>query len=71
MFWMAPANSANVRPGDRDYPQRNPSPEQRLLVHGTIDASLDINFRIDWVADNPKCHYATSRLAGVYAWYTA
>jgi hypothetical protein len=62
---------ANVKPGDRDYPQENPNPTKFLSLHGTIDTSLDIDFRIEWHAENPQCQYATSRIEGAYTWYTA
>ena len=63
--------AANVKPGDRDYPQSNPHPAKLLLIHGTIDASIDIDFRIHWSAQNPDCRYAVSRIAGVYSPYGA
>jgi hypothetical protein len=64
-------NAANVQPGDRDHPQTNLHPTKLLMIHGTIDASLDIDFRINWSAQNPGCRYAVSRIAGVYSPYGA
>lgn len=64
-------SGANVKPGDQDYPQQNPTPKNFLLLHGTIDAALDIDFRVQWHTEKPNCRYATSRLEGAYTWYTA
>lgn len=61
----------NVKPQDKDYPQENPTPAKFLSLHGTIDPSLDIDFRVQWYAENPKCQYAVSHVAGVYNRYTA
>jgi hypothetical protein len=47
----------NVAPGDWDYPVNNPAPKQFLSVHGTMDPSLDIDFRTDWRSENPHCQY--------------
>jgi hypothetical protein len=69
--WMAACNGTNVKPGDADYPRENPKPTQFLLLHGTIDPSLHLDFRIGWHADSPQCQYVTSRVEGAYAWYTA
>ena len=63
--------SANVLPGDQDYPHPNPRPTRYLLLHGTIEESLDIHFRIGWRANNPHCQYAVSRIEGVYNNYSA
>lgn len=79
-FWVAGVaglcaimgcHGENVSRGDRDYPRENPNPAQFLSLHGTIDSSLDIDFRIEWYAANPECRYATSRLEGAYTSYTA
>jgi hypothetical protein len=61
----------NVNLGDNDYPLQNPAPTKLLLIHGTIDASLDIKFRIRWRAENPHCRYAASWIEGAFAPYTA
>jgi hypothetical protein len=67
----AAGSGANVKPGDRDYPQHNAHPVHFLVLHGTIDKSLDLNFRVEWHSALSKCRYAVSRSAGVYSWYTA
>jgi hypothetical protein len=61
----------NVKPDDWNYPRPNPRPTKILLLHGTIDAALDIHFRIDWIASNPECRYAFSMLGPAYFQYTA
>lgn len=71
LLCAAACYGANVQPGDRDYPQKNPTPTQFLFLHGTIDSSLDINFRIEWVSDIQRCRYATSIIQGAYTWYSA
>lgn len=74
LLWLSlvcVCSAGNVRPGDGDYPRPNPQPEKFLLLHGSIDEALDINFRVEWYANNPKCRYATSFLEGAYAGYTA
>ncbi len=68
---LAACNALNVAPGDKDYPQPNPHPLHFLFLHGTIDKSLDLNFRVEWHSDIAKCRYAVSRTAGVYSWHTA
>lgn len=69
--WIAGCNGQNISPNDSDYPQQNPAPTKFLLIHGTIDASLDVNFRIRWRAENPHCKYAASWIEGAFAPYTA
>jgi hypothetical protein len=71
LFAVLTCNGANVQPGDKDYPRQNLNPTKFLQLHGTIDSALDVDFRIEWHAANPKCQYATSRLEGAYTWYTA
>lgn len=62
---------SNITPGDPDWPQANPSPQHFLLVHGTIDSSLDIVFRSHWLAQNNSCKYAASLIEGAFAPYGA
>jgi hypothetical protein len=64
-------HAGNVKPGDRDYPQENPQPTKFLLLHGKIDATLDLNFRINWRATNPRCAYVVSWIAGAFPPYSA
>jgi hypothetical protein len=64
-------SGGNVAPGDRDYPADNPAPKNYLWLHGTIDPSLDINFRIQWLADNPGCRYTASWIEHVFVPYYA
>jgi hypothetical protein len=71
VFWIAACNGGNVKPGQADYPVPNPAPKSFLFLHGTIDTPLDIDFRIQWHAEAPRCRYATSRIEGAYTWYTA
>jgi hypothetical protein len=71
VLWASVSTAANVKPGDRDYPQQNPNPTKFLFLHGTIDPSLDLNFQVAWHSDLSKCHYATSIIEGAYAWYSA
>jgi hypothetical protein len=61
----------NDQPGDTDYPQENPSPTKFLSIRGTINTSLDIDFRISWYAKNLKYQDAISRIAGAYSPYGA
>jgi hypothetical protein len=63
--------SKNVAPGDADYPQVNPAPQHFVLMHGTIDPSLDVRFALAWGAQSEECRYAISRFAGVYGRYSA
>jgi hypothetical protein len=56
--------STNVQPGDRDYPGKNPDPKKFMLLHGTIDNSLDLKFTVTWHAANDGCRYYTSRIEG-------
>jgi hypothetical protein len=71
LFWIAGCNAGNVKAGHADYPEHNPVPKSFLFMHGTIDTALDVDFRIEWHAEAPGCRYATSRVEGAYAWYTA
>jgi hypothetical protein len=71
VLWISACNGGNVKPGHADYPEPNPAPKSFLFLHGTIDAPLDIDFRIQWHAEAPQCQYATSRIEGAYSWYTA
>jgi hypothetical protein len=62
---------SNVTPGDWNYPQQNPHPSKFLSVHGTMDPSLDIDFRMQWRAENPRCWWAASWIEGAFPRYTA
>jgi hypothetical protein len=66
---LASCSDSNVRPGDRDYPKKNPEPTQFLSLHGTVDGSLGIKFRVSWMAENPDCRYKISYIEGVDAQY--
>ena len=68
---MLAACGTNVSPGERNYPKANREPTHFLGVHGTIDAALDLNFRVIWVATNPNCVYAASWIEGAFAPYRA
>jgi hypothetical protein len=61
----------NVEPGDRDWPVVNPTPTRFLYLHGTINPSLDIRFRILWRARNADCYWAASWIEGAFPPYTA
>ncbi|HUI59451.1 MAG TPA: hypothetical protein VLX90_04475, partial [Steroidobacteraceae bacterium] len=71
LLGVTACHGANVQQGDRDYPRTNPAPTRFLLLHGTIDPALDIDFRIEWSARSSKCRFATSRIEGAYANYTS
>lgn len=54
----------NISQEDKDYPVKNLNPENFFLLHGTIDPSLDIKFRIGRYATNPECKYMVSVMEG-------
>lgn len=56
--------SKNVQAGDADYPTKNSSPRKFILIHGTIDESLDLVFNVGWHASNKACQYYLSRTEG-------
>ena len=66
---LTACDDANVKPGDRDYPEANLAPHRFLALHGTIDPALAIKFHIQWIADNPRCRYALSWIEGAYGSY--
>ena len=84
MFWPAFASLAwsqgwrdgvanrNVRPGDADYPVKNPHPTRFINLHGTLDPALNLSFRVVWTASPVnanaapirECRYVTNETAG-------
>jgi hypothetical protein len=71
ILMLAACDNANVKPGDKNYPVKNSSPQHFMSLHGTMDPSLEVGFRIHWTAHNPDCRYATSLVEGAYANFTA
>jgi hypothetical protein len=50
-FVVAGCNTApagEVKPGDRDYPEPNPSPTQFITIKGRISPTLDLKFGAHW-----------------------
>ena len=56
----------NIEEGDRDYPQRNPHPTHFIRLHGTVDSSLNLGFRIRWSSSNTSCRYYLSLFDRVF-----
>src|SRR5579871_2442382 len=70
LFAVAACNSRNVVHGDRDYPDRNVAPARFLVLHGTMDPSLDVRFQSSWQVDNHRCGFISNWNAGAYETYT-
>jgi hypothetical protein len=49
------AAAREIPRGDPDFPKINPVPRHVILLHGHMDASIDVHFQETFVATNPKC----------------
>lgn len=76
---LAGCSGSNVQPGDPDYPQLNPNPRHWVVLHGTMDPTLNLQFsagwvpedpRTGWISKDPNCSYLVNRFEGATGPYS-
>jgi hypothetical protein len=77
MFSTVATNAAawgNVKPGDADYPVRDPDASAAIFIHGHIESGLEVALVAHWYASsfasNRSCNYLVNWLEGADAPYS-